>query len=250
MNQHDSFEGSPWNAEPNEEWNQTPFWNDFYQGLLADAEPWQRKMVIYREMDFLIRMLTDADELPRSSPQTLLDAGCGIAVIPHVLSLWGFQVTAIDSCPRAMEVALDQQPDEEELAQCVPIWEPRGNGTYALVENAALSLQRLRDLSAPGGSVAHITGDWFDECLPLGSFGIVHCRNSLRCSTKPYWRRSLLRFRELLKPGGILLLENVNAIGIQFEVEELIAECGFVPLASSTTREPPDKYVNAMWPTG
>src|SRR5262249_766544 len=63
-------------------------------------------------------------ELPRSSPQTLLDAGCGIALIPHVLAFWGFRVTAIDSCPRAVEIASQRQPTEEELARCVPIWDP------------------------------------------------------------------------------------------------------------------------------
>jgi hypothetical protein len=79
---------------------------------------------------------------------------------------------------------------------------------------------------------------------------VVHCRNSLRCSTKPYWRRSLRRFHELLSPGGVLLLENVNAIGIQDEVEGLLAECGFVPLAAGAAREPTPKYVLAVWPTG
>jgi hypothetical protein len=53
----------------------------------------------------------------------------------------------------------------------------------------------------------------------------------------------------LLAPGG-LLLENVNAIGIQDEVEELLAECGFVPLPSGEVREMSARYAIAMWPTG
>jgi hypothetical protein len=35
-----------------------------------------------------------------------------------------FQVTAIDSCPESIEVASQNQPSEEELALCVPIWDP------------------------------------------------------------------------------------------------------------------------------
>jgi hypothetical protein len=72
----------------------------------------------------------------------------------------------------------------------------------------------------------------------------------LRCSTRPHWRRSLRRFHELLSPGGVLLLETVNAIGIQDEVEELLAECEFVPLTEAAIREPAARYVIAVWPTG
>jgi len=100
---------------------------------------------------------------------------------------------------------------------CVPGHAP---GIRELVEDPDRSLERLRGFKTPGGSVSYIAGDWFEKDLPPGAFGVVHCRNSLRCATKPYWRRSLDRFRELLSPGGVLLLENVNAIGIQDEVEE------------------------------
>src|SRR5262245_8300927 len=111
-------------------------------------------------------MLTQAGELPRSSPQTLLDAGCGVALIPHVLAYWGFQVTALASCPRAVEVAAQHRPGEAELARCVPVWEPC-TGEHAdlfvrrLVEDPARSLRRLRDFAAPGGAVAYRAGDWF-----------------------------------------------------------------------------------------
>src|SRR5205814_1016037 len=101
--QQEVFRGSPWNAEPTEDWNRPPYWLDYYQNLLAEDDPWRRERVIYREVDLLIRMLTEAGELPRSSPQTLLDAGCGIALIPHVLAYWGFQVTAVDSCSPAIQ---------------------------------------------------------------------------------------------------------------------------------------------------
>src|SRR5262249_22514380 len=158
----DAFRGSPWNAEPSEDWNRPAYWHDYYRGLLAEADPWRRGRVIHREVDLLIRMLSQAGELPRSAPQTLLDAGCGIALIPHVLAFWGFRVTAIDSCPRAIEVASRHRPTEEELARCVPIWDPCKvmPGARELVEDPARSLQLLRSFKAPGGSVSHIAGDW------------------------------------------------------------------------------------------
>jgi SAM-dependent methyltransferase len=252
MEQEDAFRGSPWNAEPTEDWNRPPYWVDYYRELLTEKELWRLELVVYRHIDLLIRMLTTAGELPlRSSPQALLDAGCGIALIPYVLAFWGFQVTAIDSCPRAIEVAAQHRPNEEELARCVPIWDPCKDmpGCRQLVEDPARSLELLRSFQAPGGSVSYLAGDWFDVDLPLGGFAMVHCRNSLRCATRPYWRRSLCRFHELLSAGGMLLLENVNAIGIDEDVAELLTECGFVPLEPGTRRGTA-RYVLSMWPTG
>jgi SAM-dependent methyltransferase len=252
MEQHDAFRGSPWNVKPTEEWNRPAYWAGFYRDLLARPESWERGQAVHRHVDLLIRMLAQARELPRSSPQTLLDAGCGIALIPHVLAFWGFQVTAVDASPAAIEVASAHRPGEEELARCVPIWDPVADmpGVRERVEDPARSVQRLRSFRAPGGSVRFLAADWFTPDLRPGAFGVVHCRNSLRCSTKPYWRGSLERFHELLAPGGVLLLEHVNAIGIQDEAEELLAKCGFVPLPSKAAREMSAKHVVAMWPTG
>jgi SAM-dependent methyltransferase len=248
----DVFQGSPWNAEPTDDWNRPAYWHDYYGELLAEADPWRREMVVHRRVDLLIRMLAQAGELPRSSAQTLLDAGCGIAQIPQLLAFWGFRVTAIDSCPRAIEIASQRPATEEELARSVPIWEPCQDmpGARVLVEDPIRSRTRLKEFQAPGEAVQFIAGDWFAADLPSKSFGVVHCRNSLRCSTKQYWRQSLRRFHELLSPGGVLLLENVNAIGIQDEVEVLLTDSGFVPLAVAVPREPSSKYVVSMWPTG
>src|SRR5262249_29887109 len=157
------FRGSPWNVQPTEEWNRPAYWAAFYRDLLAEGDPWERGQAVHRHVDLLIRMLTQAGELPRSSPQTLLDAGCGIALIPHVLSLGGFEVQAADSSPAAIEVASAQRPGEEELARCVPIWHPCADmpGVRQLVEDPARSLQRLRSFRARGGSVAFLAADWF-----------------------------------------------------------------------------------------
>ena len=69
-----------------EDWNHPAYWHEYCGELVAEADRWRRGRAIRREVDLLIRMLTEVGELPRSSPQSLLDAGCGIALIPLVLA--------------------------------------------------------------------------------------------------------------------------------------------------------------------
>lgn len=250
--QSDQFQGTPWGSELTEEWNLPSYWTSYYRELLADPDPWRREHVIHREISFLIERLTEVGELPVQSGRTFLDAGCGIALIPHIFALWGFEVTAIDSCPEAIELARRHQPNEEELARCLPIWESCKGSPYSFqkVDDPSRSLQKLQRLNRPGGSVSYLLADWFSCELQPSSFRIIYCRNSLRCSTKPYWRQSLQRFHQLMSPEGVLLIETVNAIAIMDEVNELLSECGFVPLRADTNRTPEHKYSMCMWPTG
>jgi SAM-dependent methyltransferase len=240
-----------WNAPPTEAWNRPAHWHEYYRELLAGSGSWRRGIITYRDADRLVRTLRQCGELPTSTPQTLLDAGCGITVVPHILACWGFRVTAVDCCERAIEVAAQYEPTEEQLARCLPIWEDcQAYGGQVLVEDPARSLQRLRDFMTPGGTLTYLADDWLTADLSPGSFGIVHCCNGLRCSTKPYWRASLRRFHDLLVPGGLLILETLNAIGIMDEVEELLAECSFLTPMPGRARHPAYKYVVSLWPTG
>ncbi len=252
MNPKDSFQGAKQYPKSTDDWNRPSYWDDYYETLLAERDPWRRGQVTHRDIDLLIRMLMIAGELPRSSAQSMLDAGCGIALIPYILAYWGFQVTAIDSCARAVQVATKQRPSEVEMALCISIWEPCKELKFAreLVNDPARSLEKLRSFHDPGGSVTYVADDWFAPDLRVGTFDVVHCRNSLRCSAKPYWRRSLRRFYELLAAGGMLLLDNINAFEIQEEVVDLLGECGFVSHVNGTSRELAKKYVVAMWPSG
>ncbi len=252
MDQVDQFVGTPWRTIPHDDWNRPSYWEVYYQKLLNTVETRRLKLVTHREVDLLLEVLTATKSLPTIPGQTLLDAGCGIALIPHILAYWGFQVTAIDSCASAIEVAAQQQPTEEELAQCIRIWEPCSDfpGMREMVADPIRALKELRRFQMPHGSVRYLLCDWFSDCLPPNSYGVIHCRNSLRGSTKPYWRRSLQRFHELLQPGGLLLLEHVNAIGIRTEVEALLTECGFTPWKRAEPRNPANRHVLATWPTG
>ena len=65
MGQPDAFRGSPWNGEPTDDWNRPAYWHGYYRELLAEADPWRRGRVVHREVELLIRMLSQAGELPR-----------------------------------------------------------------------------------------------------------------------------------------------------------------------------------------
>ena len=232
MKPRDTFQGTPWDTEPTEDWSQPSYWAEHYRELLAEQDPLDRDLLTRPQVYVLVWMLLEAGELPRSSPQTLIDAGCGITIIPHLLAFWGFHVTAIDYSPQAIEWAAALQPAPHELASYpIPFFSP----------------QQER-FPAPGGSVSYRVGDWLTADLPPS--GVVICRNGLRGATKPNWRRSLRRFYDLLVPGGVLLLETQNAIGIQGEVEELLDESGFTPLLPGVRRDPSVKYRMDVWPTG
>ncbi len=235
-----------------EDWNSSPYWQAHYARLFSEENAWRCEFAVYCEVDQLMRMLISAGELPRSSPTKLLDAGCGIALLPQVLAYWGFEVTAVDICPAAVEFAMRHRSTEADLAKCIPIWQSDGNslGTWTLVEDPSRSLERLREFQSPGGVVNYSVGDWFTLDLAIGGFDVIHCQNSLRRSTAEYWRRSLLRFHELLKPGGVLLLQTVNVLEIHEEVFNLLDQCGFVEHLPDTNRKPSSKYFISIWPTG
>lgn len=251
MENRDVFVGTPYRSEPNAEWNQASTWNAYYTQLFADSQRHAR--IAHREVRLLEEMLKAAGELPPSkSPALFLDAGCGISLIPHMAAYWGFQVTAIDSSDVAIEYARARHPDEAALARCVQILDPCPDAPdqFQLVDDPTRSLQHLRSLKAPGGSVGYRQCDWFSSELTLATFDVIYCRNALRGSLKPYWRRSLVRFYELLAPGGVLLLENVNAIGIYDEVQELLGEVGFSRITDAKPRVQSERYVVSKWPTG
>lgn len=249
--QQDVFIGTPFCGKPSEKWNQAQGWEDAYAKIAIEKDRGDHVMEIFREADLLVPALEKIGELPRSTPKTILDAGCGVALIPHILALWGFKVTAIDFSEKAIEIASQLQPSEEDLAKCVPFWEiDRKDGYTRLVTDKSRLLRRLRTFKAQGGSVSFAACDWLSDNLRPGSYELIYCRNGLHFSTKPYWRRSLKRFHQLLAPGGCLLLENINAIGILPEVRTLLDECDFVPLKKGAVREPSRKFVFSMWPTG
>lgn len=259
MPEDDEFEGRPWNAEPTDEWNRVPYWADYYRELMNESDDSRRDLVLHRETSALRQALRALGWLPFSGqPPRVLDAGCGIALIPRLFAYWGYQVTAVDLCPGAIAIAKTYQADEVELAKCIDLWRTETGRSYSRVIDPKLSLRELREACRPGGSVRYLVADWHDAQFRPGSFDFIHCRNSLRLSPKRYWRQTLLRFHELLAPSGVLFLENVNAIDIQGEVEALAREAGFwvsawgwAPTWGGPPRDPSGgKTFLGFWPTG
>lgn len=128
LERRDGFQGTPWDTEPTEDWSQPSYWADHYRELLAKPDPVERDLLARPQVDLWVWMLLEAGELPRSSPQTLIDAGCGITIIPHLLAFWGFHVTAIDYSPQAIEWAAALQPAPHELAIYPIPWCPCWRG--------------------------------------------------------------------------------------------------------------------------
>jgi|GEM_PF-3758797 len=163
MNQSEAFRGTPWNGTPSADWNLPSYWEPYYRELFSQANSRRRDRVIHRQIALLIRMLAKIGELPKPNmSRSFLDAGCGIALIPQVLSYWGFQVTAIDFCAKAIEAAKHLPHNEAELAQCIPsrdfFREESGQSPHQ--DDFAWPLQKLQSYRSPGGSVAYLVGDW------------------------------------------------------------------------------------------
>jgi len=117
------------------------------------------------------------------------------------------------------------------------------------VHDPAGSLAELDGLFATGGELAFQVADWNELPAHGDRFSMIVCRNGLRLSTKPYWRRSLRSFFRLLDPGGLLVIQTINAIGIRGEVDAMLQQEGFCNLTHDR-REPDKRYVAGLWPTG
>jgi SAM-dependent methyltransferase len=265
MTNPNEFQGKPWMAEPSPTWNEAATWDAYYEELLSKAgRASARDRALHCEMDLLLRVLPRLGEVPRRSGQvnsTILDAGCGISLIPEVLAFWGFRVTAVDSSSHVIQAIRDRRPREIDLAKCIPVLELSASGNSATsIEDPDRSLQLLRNFRAEGGSLRQLLCDWHDERLLSESFHLIYCRNGLRCAPKPYWRHSLERFHRLLAPGGVLILETNNAIDLEEEVAELVSEVSFTLLpwtvgrlghcTEPVKREQTTRYALCWWPTG
>jgi SAM-dependent methyltransferase len=246
------FIGTPWNVVVRDNWNDPGFWDRHYIAQLEKGDPVWLQRRVHFPVDRLVQRLRDAGELPCPSLRRVLDAGCGMTLLPQILTHWGFQVTALDASPHAIAYTRQVLPDEAEMAACIRIWEDHPSIQHArcLVEDPVRSLEQFRAWVRPGGSLTHVAGDWMGVDLPLGSFHLIHCSGGLRCAPKPYWARSLTRFRELLAPGGLVLLENFNILGIREEAESLFEVCGLAQWSPEVPRDLGGRYILASWPTG
>jgi SAM-dependent methyltransferase len=236
--------------------------------FFTHEDKWRFEIVQYCKVNQLLWLFYQLKIIPAdiSKPCHVLDAGCGISLIPYIFKYWGLQVTALDICEKSIELARGYNPDESDLAKCILVLEPEPalNGWFKCVDDPERSLAALKKYQSSNGSLSYMAGDWCTAPLKPESFNFIYCRNSLRCSIKSYWRQSLKKFWELLAPQGILLLENQNAIGIKHEVEELVQEEKFLLILKLSLIDKIDenwsfskftdsnnvKYAICFWPTG
>jgi SAM-dependent methyltransferase len=256
-----------WDDCLGEIWNQPAYWNEYYNNQLSNEFFLSDDGSIYRggcfdELSYvLMKWFALTKTLPISpndpSPK-FLDTGCGFSILPNVLALWGFQVTAIDLCPSVIFLNEIWNPTEYDLAKCIDIAEPENHMRSILIKDPNRALQELLKYKSPGGYVHYLSADWNDQSALRGSFEFIHCRNSLRESTKSYWRKSLARFFDLLAPGGVLMLEIHGRSEICHEVNEILVDVGFHALQDADTgfyelkednldRSPDKKYVFQIW---
>lgn len=116
--------------------------------------------------------------------RTVLCAGNGIAQEPRALAAAGFQVTALDISPVAVEVAEAHQPSARELAGLV-----------------ALPLHR------PGGDLEFVTGDLRDRTVCPGPFDVVIERRTVQHFAESDRAAALAALAGRLRNPGILFSE-------------------------------------------
>ncbi|MCW8132847.1 MAG: class I SAM-dependent methyltransferase [Planctomycetota bacterium] len=98
------------------DWCTRPYWEAHYKNLFTNPE--EPRSSVYRRFYIMTR------ELPRLKAwglKRVLDAGCGITLLPYILQYAGFQVTAVDISAQAIAYLKDLRPDEAALSKCLVI---------------------------------------------------------------------------------------------------------------------------------
>ena len=229
---------------PINEWNLSSIWDLFYQELMSGDAPIGFDEV-HESFPGALTWLFLTEEFPPHLPKTFLDVGCGISLNPHLMAFIGFEVTAVDFSYQAISYACKLKPNDDELINYLysiyPLNYKDGKSYSRHKRNSYL--KQLRKSQTKRGSVTYIQGDWLYVHLPKEAFNIIFCDKGLRRATKNYWLRSLIKFRQLLSPGGILIIDNGTWYGIPHDVRECFSQFGYTFLESGTIRIQSKKYI-------
>lgn len=255
------YDLTKWNPISHSGWESESKWDSYYQKVIKlPADDFDKKSSLFKEYDSL---MTTLPELTSWEINSILDAGCGISLMPYVLEYWGYQVTAIDISKSAIKFLKGFSPTESELARCLRINEPYldfkdklppGINISMVVDDIEKTTPFLKNNYVSGGSLNFIAGDWNSPNLPSSSFDLIHGLNNFNRADYSFVAKSIKSFKRLLKPGGILVLCNQCVFSdVGGRIDEILMTEGFsqFPSQDSTAqRDKSKKYVLANWNLG
>lgn len=232
-------------------WAAAAYWDAFYAELLAaPPDNLLREGFIYRKITQLDSCMVLLAQTWQWKATSILDAGCGISLLPFVLQYWGFDVTALDTSAVAIKFLEQQKPTEVDLAKCIEILEPHSNGLSAtVIRDINRTLPELRKRQCASGKLQFIHSDWNTPALPPATFDLIFCQHGFRYGNASFIRQALGSFYNLLKPGGVFYANNIN-ISPQLgdQISALVTETGFRGITGQYDKT--KKYGMAIWGTG
>lgn len=155
----------------------------FPPATVTDSGAWDRywKMQLDHGVAGFVHMFCDdgdlVDAMVANELRTVLCVGSGLSFEPRALAAAGFEVTAIDLSPLAVQVVEGTEPPSELLSRLL------GGRAFR-----------------PGGSLRFVTGDLCDSTLCAGPFDVV------------VERRTLQLFSETERPTALRAVANRLAL--------------------------------------
>ncbi len=243
-----------------DDWDDPVRWNKFYSTMADD------NLIKDRDPRYLIRTI---EKLNLPVPLKILDAGTGISTLANLAAYMGHHVVAIDLSSVAIEICKQRTVSERDLAACLghQYNQSYQNGRLEYIDrktNQPVDVyQELKARLKPGGKIiAFETYDWNDPGLieKYGTFDVVLNQNGLRNASYDLIEKSFQSFYNLLKPGGVLIETNINALDRIKTINKYAVKAGFTLLEEmdiiynwdhlSVERNQFEKYALCCWPTG
>lgn len=242
-------------------WDNAARWDLYYAGDDISEQD------VYRNPAYLLLTLK---RFGMTAPQRILDAGCGISLLPGLAVAFGHYVTAVDISGVAIESQRKRNAGPENLLQTFAAQYHRKyyrNGTMEYLDKFT------RD-------VIDVKGEFEKHCRPGGvmealevmdynspgmlprfeTFDIILNQNGLRDASPELAGRSFHSFSHLLKPGGILIEVNTNALDSIEKLSHAAEMAGFTLIEEVSLYgfgnsplplcRPEQKYAILFWPTG
>jgi SAM-dependent methyltransferase len=243
-----------------EDWDDPIRWDKFYSEMANDH------LIRERDPRYLIRTI---EKLKFPTPVKILDAGTGISTLANLAAHMGHHVLAVDVSPVGIEICRQRIVLENDLSKCLGHqynWRYQ-DGRFDYIDqktNQPVDVYKeLKDRYKPGGKIiAFETCNWNDPGLieKYGGFDIVLNQNGLRNASYDLIEKSFRSFYNLLRPGGVVIETNTNAIDRIKTINKYALNAGFILLEEMQIVydqvqfypeiKQNEKYALCCWPTG